>query len=469
MVRVSLGWPLAVSVITLAAFLLRLSQMHQSLFGDEVWTHQDIVGRGLLSVVRTVNTGGENSPPLFFALAWLSAKVGDPSVWIRLPSLILGTATLPLIYLLGRETVGGPAGVVGVAVVAASPFSTYYGIEARPYAMMAFFVALSTLALLKAVRTRSGRWWVLYSLAVAAAAYTHYTSVFVLATQAAWSLWACRDRMRQPLIAISVAALLYTPWLTHLRGKQLGTFSLLEPLNASHVLTDLLRPIVGYPYAPLRAIPTIAGLTVIGVAAVAGAVALAQRLGDTSADYRARLILIAAAAAASPLGLLLYSLLVTDIWLARGLYASVPAAAVLLGALLVALPGWPRVAALAVVMSVLIFGTVRAISPRWNRGPYRQIATYLDRHAGPRDPVVLIELALGATAVPAQFNERHPLVGEATAWRMTRPGEATYIVFEDDIGRALKVGIPSEPGFQLVSHVHYGSRDGTEVLGYVRR
>ena len=41
-----------IAALTLATFLLRLSQMHQSLFGDEVWTYQDITGRGLLGVIR---------------------------------------------------------------------------------------------------------------------------------------------------------------------------------------------------------------------------------------------------------------------------------------------------------------------------------------------------------------------------------------------------------------------------------
>ena len=47
------------------------------------------------------------------------------------------TATIPLVYLLGRETVGRTAGALGAAVLAASPFSLYYGVEARPYATLA--------------------------------------------------------------------------------------------------------------------------------------------------------------------------------------------------------------------------------------------------------------------------------------------------------------------------------------------
>jgi uncharacterized membrane protein len=461
---------LAVALITGAAFLLRLSQMQQSLYGDEVWTYGDVVGRSLGSVLRTVHTGGENSPPLFFVLAWLSAKLGDPTVWIRLPSLILGMATLPLVYLLGRETIGRTAGLIGVAVVAASPFSIYYGIEARPYATMAFFVTLSTFALVRAVRGGSRRWWALYVLAAAAAAYTHYTSIFVLGTQAVWSIWACRDRLREPLIAGGVVTLLYVPWLPHLRGKQLGVIGFLEPLNLHNVLVDLGRPIAGYPYAPLHAIPTIPGLAALAVCALAGAIPLASRrlqARGTGPRDSSHFGLITALAIATPVGLLLYSLLATDLWLARGLYASVPAAALLLGALLTALPRRLRIAAVTVVMATLIFGTVRAISPQWARPPYRAIASYLDRVARPRDPVILESFIW--MDIPVHFHKPHVLSSSPSGWRTVRHGGIAYVLLDDRTAQALKVGLPHPQGFQLVAHAHYGGIEPTELLTYVRR
>ena len=33
-------------------------------------------------------------------------KLGDPTVLIRLPSLVFGTATIPVIYLLGERVAG---------------------------------------------------------------------------------------------------------------------------------------------------------------------------------------------------------------------------------------------------------------------------------------------------------------------------------------------------------------------------
>src|SRR5205807_2209958 len=107
--------------------------------------------------------------------------------------------------------------------------------------------------------------------------YTHYTSLFVLAVQGGWSLWICRRRIRQPLIANALVVLLYLPWISHLHSKVLYVIGHLYRLSVSRVLTDLLRPIPGHPAAPLSAIPTVAGLAAVGACVVAGLIAVACR------------------------------------------------------------------------------------------------------------------------------------------------------------------------------------------------
>lgn len=136
----------SLAALTAIALTLRASQLHQTLAGDEIFTYQDVVRRGFTAVVTTVHVGGENSPPLFFVLAWLSSKLGNPSIWIRTPSLVLGTATVPLVYAVGRQSVGRAAGLIAAGIMALAPFAVLNGVEARPYATMTFFVALSTLA-----------------------------------------------------------------------------------------------------------------------------------------------------------------------------------------------------------------------------------------------------------------------------------------------------------------------------------
>jgi len=68
----------------------------QSLFGDEIFTYA-IVKPGFGHVFSGIHAY-ERNPPLFFFLAAAAAKLGDPTVWTRMPSLLLGTATIPLTY-----------------------------------------------------------------------------------------------------------------------------------------------------------------------------------------------------------------------------------------------------------------------------------------------------------------------------------------------------------------------------------
>jgi uncharacterized membrane protein len=471
---------LVAGIATVAAFVLRLSQIHQSLYGDEVLAYQEIVGHSLAGVIHAVRTGVESSPPLFFVLAWFSAKLGDPTVWIRLPSLILSTATIPVIYLLGRHAVGRWAGAIGAAILALGPFSTYYGIEARPYATLAFCCALSTLALVRAVRTGQRGWWVLYAIAAAAAAYSHYTAVFVLGVQAVWSLWARRARLREPVLANLSAAALYAPWLPSVHGSYLGLYAALEPLTAHNVLTDLPRPLVGYPYVSLHAIPTVAGLVAIGVCAALGLVGLIARRAAALASARRTPVaalrdvatwsatLIAAVAVATPIGLLLYSVLGTDIWDPRNLYASVPAAAVVLGALLTRAPRRLRLLTVAVTLATLLIGTIRAISPRYTRPPYRIAARYLDRVAAPRDPIIMYpSFAQLDRAILVHLKRAHRLyLLPPRRWPSPPPGGAAYAVLDDSTAHALGIVVPHPAGFRLVARRHYSGLLPFSVLAY---
>lgn len=459
---------LAVAALTALAFALRFSQIHQSLLGDEVFTYQDIHGRSFGAVLTTVHTGGENSPPLFFLLAWLTAKVGDPTVWLRLPSIVLGAATVPLIYAIGRQTVGRVAGLVGAAFFAISPFTVYYGTEGRPYATMTFFVALSTFALLRAVGTRQSKWWILYVVAAVAAAYTHYTSVFVLVLQGAWSLWRCRDRLRQPVIASVVAILLYLPWLPHLRGKELGVIGGLYPLTASHVLKDSVRWLAGYVWASLTQIPGTWGLLVLGACLLAGLAAVIARWwrGGRRIDWSAPWLLLVVLAIATPVGLLVYSIAVTDLWLPRGLSASIPAAVLVIGALLAALPGAARIVAVAAVLATLAVGTIKSFGPDYVREPYRAMSAYVDRHARPQDSVLAFSF-IGQPAIEAMLHKPRPVVTPTfRTYASVRPGAYAYLFLDQTVQRRLNLGTPHFPGLTLIGRKHYRGSLPTVLLIY---
>src|SRR5204863_9249224 len=98
--------------ITIAGALLRFLTLDvQSYWLDEVAT-VNILHKGFGDMVSAI-ASGESTPPLYYVVAWLWAKVfGTGEVGLRSLSALFGTAAIPLAYLLGRDLVGRRTGLV---------------------------------------------------------------------------------------------------------------------------------------------------------------------------------------------------------------------------------------------------------------------------------------------------------------------------------------------------------------------
>ena len=131
----------------------------------------------------------ESTPPLYYVLAWLWTQVvGTGEVGLRSLSALLGTATIVVVWALGRRLGGERAGLAAAALVAFNPMLVWFSQEARGYALLALLGALSALLWLRALeRPRDGARALLAWGAVAALALaTHYYAIFLIAPQAAW-------------------------------------------------------------------------------------------------------------------------------------------------------------------------------------------------------------------------------------------------------------------------------------------
>src|SRR4051794_165471 len=322
---------LVVSGITLVALVLRVAAFRGSFMGDELFTHEIATRPGLGGVLAGVRSDLEITPPLFFFVAWAFQKLGDPLVWLRVPSLLAGVATVPLIYVLGVRTVGRRAAIIGAALFALSPMATFYATEARAYSVMMLLVVLSTLALLRAMDTNDARWWVVLALLDAAAMYTHYTCVFVLVTQASWALFTRRDLVRPLLVAPGAAVLLFLPWVPSLLDDQNAPpeklIEKLHPFGVTNAWLDLRRLAAGGPFAALTRVPGTLALVLVGLAAVGAVGGFVWRRVRGTNRVRPRAVLIGLLALATPLGAALASIVGDDVFLARNLQASLPALA----------------------------------------------------------------------------------------------------------------------------------------------
>jgi mannosyltransferase len=388
---------LVVAALTAVGLGLRLALLGQSLFADELSTWWIVSTHGLGGVVSTVHSDAEITPPLYFVLAWLTTRLDLTPELLRLPSLVAGVATVPLTYLLGARTVGRPVGLVGATLVALSPFMLFYSTEARGYALAVALVLCSTLALLAAVESGRGRWWVLYVVCSCAAVLTHYTTVFALAAQLAWALWAHPKARRPALMANAAAAVGFLPWITGLINDFESPTT--DIVNAIDVLTlhsarvTLEHWTVGHPLvlanAPLRALPGRLALVLLafGLAtAVAGALRAWRRSPPLRLDDR--LALVVALALGAPAGVLVVSVVGTNLVSVRHLAASWPALSLVAGALIVAAGPRVRIAAGALVIACFAIGAVKMLEPRFQRPDYQAVGRAIDREARPGDVVI---------------------------------------------------------------------------------
>ena len=377
-----------VASLTLVGFVLRLVGIDEGLFGDEISTYWIAHDHSLGEVIEAVDSNYEITPPLSFALSWLSLKVGSGPEWIRIPALIGGTAAIPLVYVIGVRTVGRVAGVVAAGVMALSPFMIYYSTEARAYSVAIAFVAGSTTALLAAIRTGRARWWVVYGVCSCLAMYSHYTSAFPLGAQAAWALWTQRQTIKPLILANLGALLVFAPWLPSFfadsDSPNVGINDKLQRFTGESLREALEQWSLGFPLRQLDEVPGTAACILIGAGLVlaVGAVVVRRarrRRGSDPERTTASLasgrlasggLLIALLALATPVGQVVYSALGPDQIGARNFNPSTPGLVVGIGAI-VSAAGPPLVFACAgLILAGFGVGASKTLDSQFARPAY---------------------------------------------------------------------------------------------------
>ncbi len=184
----------ALAAVVLVGGLLRLTTLgSQSYWVDEATTvHELHLSFGALLHEIRVN---ETTPPLYFVLAWLWAKLfGTGEVGLRLMSGLLGIGLIPLVYLCARELLSRWAAVLAAALAALSPFLIWYSQEARSYALFALLCSASLLFCLRSRAEPTRRNLVLWTIWSTLAIFTHFFAGFLVAAEALLLLVSVRSR-----------------------------------------------------------------------------------------------------------------------------------------------------------------------------------------------------------------------------------------------------------------------------------
>jgi len=126
--------------------------------------------------------------PYYLIMHVVVVLLGTSAVAVRLPSLLAMSVAAGFTAALGRRlarTAARPAppvtGLLAGLLFVASPRTTYYAQDARPYGLVVMFAVVATYLLIRAAADGRWRWWAGYSAAIALAAEFNLFALLLVA------------------------------------------------------------------------------------------------------------------------------------------------------------------------------------------------------------------------------------------------------------------------------------------------
>ncbi len=422
-------------ILGLAAFLRINDLARQSLWADE-GNSVALASRSFGEIAQAAAL--DIHPPLYYWLLSVWIRVfGTSEIAVRSLSVVLGVATVWLVFILGRRLFGRVAGLVAAFLLAISPLHVYYSQEARMYALLAFWAALLMAGFVRFVQDEMADMRTLprelpllgttagfiYVIAGIGGLYTHYLFPIMLALcnliyvtwlAVTWRTPYRRLRVTRWLFLQLVVLVGYWAWLG-IGLERIRAWP--APEATQQGLTALVTALKLLAFGPTaRAVPDIWFVPVVALLML-GFLPLALGLRSKMAPHQARwpAWAIAAGWLAAPIAVMLLLNLFKEAYLKFLVIAAPAFALVLARGLLLPLalvreqrgeagagrglaPGRAAgIAALAWLTVGLVgvtIGSAISLSAYYNdptlaRDDYRQIARTIDALASPDDVVLL--------------------------------------------------------------------------------
>ncbi len=490
-------WPLAALVLLAAA--LRLATLtEQSFWYDESFTPVHVFHTGLGATLKAV-VHSENTPPLWYLLAWVDVRLfGDSALALRLPSALAGIATVPVVWTIGNALSGRRAALAGAAIVAVNPLFVWYSQEARAYGLFVLFAALAMLCFVRLLREPTGARAAWFALSGALALLTHYFAVFLLIPMVLLLLRerAARRAALPAAGALLIVGLALLPLISAQGGhgtQWIGRWALSSRLQAipQYFLTGYSGSPLGHGVELLVAVPILAGVALgawrlLGLTPAVPAEHIAASTSGSDPELRtaaARAPVISArkgagiALAIAAFGVLapiVLAVLGADYLAPRNLVAAMIPVSVLLAILLAAIdgpdapdaqprrapsasreaspsaPASPRAPLLPIgaLLTALVLAAFLVVSldvdasPRLQRGNWRDLAKLLGREGRPR-AITTVELGAAPLEYYLPQPRLHNLARHASA-TVSEIDETGYAPLRRGAGR------PPAAGFHLL-------------------
>lgn len=302
-----------VVALTLVGGVLRFATLNVSSIELDESATLILVHRGFSGMLSHL-AKSESTPPLYYILVWAWTKVfGASAVGFRSMSALIGTLTIPVMYLAGRE-ITPRVGVWAAILTTVSPSMYFFSQEARTYGLLVLFSAAAFVAWERALREPRTRhlamWAALSSLAVLAhyfAAFLFISEAVILAARLGWR------RVLVPAGAVVLVGLALAPLAISQRTG--NKTSWIEELALPRRIAESIKIFTVGVYGPL-----VLFALALAVLIVAGAIVLVRRYGDAG-ERQGALDAALAAGGAIALPLLLAVTHLVDVYDGRNLLA----------------------------------------------------------------------------------------------------------------------------------------------------
>jgi mannosyltransferase len=165
-------------LIGIGAFLRFYQLSFNSLTLDEAATYD--FARRSLADIWNATAQGEYNPPLFYWLEHSMLFFGNTEFILRLIPALIGIATIPVTYLIGREFADRNTGTLAAAMMTVSPFHIYYSQDARAYTLVTFFIMIAFYFFLKGIEKGERGSWIFCGLFAALAFWSHFYALILI-------------------------------------------------------------------------------------------------------------------------------------------------------------------------------------------------------------------------------------------------------------------------------------------------
>lgn len=475
--RLSLRWPVGETLLAMTLLGLALRAWNiggQALLPDE----GSSVFFARLPLGTLACSLCDPHPPGFYLLLALWQRLADSEGWLRLPSVLAGTLTIPLTWLVARTILRplttdedprpGQIGLLAAALLAVAPLAVWYSREIRPYALL----ALLALALVWA-----GLRWRVHPDRRHAAAYlvtgwlalgTEYGTLGVwfllnlwLLAGWPWRATACSARWPRRWLALQAALLLpFGLWWALSAQPQA-----LRQMSYQAIFLAVQAQKLGIDWTPAPARGVIVLMGAVGAALAAVLALLIRRSPRGHAWLRSpipRACVILALIALSLLGALprLYTVKRHLNVLLPLLTIAAAWAVLWLQRRRASLPGSGLVA-----LSLALSGVMLMIAPR---APWREVVTTLAQQARPGDTIWVDEL--DAPVFDYYWGERGPWqplqARDLEALARTSTAARTWLVGSVTPYRDLRQTLPASFAAQHIADAAFSWED-TAITAYV--